>query len=197
MSALALQTTSPVFTFDNHDQQHCIRTARDTAGQLWFVAQDACEALGLTHTARSIAGLDADEKGKTILSTPGGKQQFSTISEAGLNRLAMRSNKPIARAFQRWLAHSVIPAIARDGLYIRGEEQTLEAATMEELQGRLQELALIAARGLEAKAHRGLNALEEREARGAAFKLIRSGGRRSRMRLPRQSKVELTQWWNK
>lgn len=168
---------SPVFTFDNEDQHYAIRTTRDAAGQLWFVAQDACAALGLTNTARSISRLDADEKGKTILSTPGGKQQLSIISEAGLNRLAMRSNKPNARAFQRWLAHSVVPAIARDDVYIWGEENSLEATTAEELQAQLQELTAVSSRGLERKARRGLDALEERTAR---YDVLKSMGRSRR-----------------
>jgi prophage antirepressor-like protein len=180
MTIISTQLPSPIFTFDNEDQHHAIRTTRDAVGQLWFVAQDACTALGLTNTARALSRLDADEKGKTILSTPGGKQQFSTISEAGLNRLAMRSNKPIARAFQRWLAHSVIPAIARDGLYVFGEERLPEAATIEELQSRLAGLQAIASQGLEAKASRGLNALEEREARRDAFKFLSRGRRRTK-----------------
>lgn len=189
MTSISTQLPSTVFTFDNEDQHHDIRAPRDAAGQIWFVAQDACAALGLTNTARSISRLDADEKGKTILSTPGGKQQLSTISEAGLNRLAMRSNKPIARAFQRWLAHSVIPAIARDGVYIWGEEKTLQAATAEELQARLQELAVISSRGLERKASRGLNALEERSARHDAFKLIGKGRRRTKRPTVKQPRL--------
>ncbi len=48
---------------------------------------------------------------------------FNIISEAGLYKLVMRSDKPEARAFQDWVCGVVLPAIRKDGAYIQGEEK--------------------------------------------------------------------------
>lgn len=64
-----------------------LRTFRDAKGLVWFVAQDVCQALGLTNTARAIARLDADTKGVTTVNTLGGTQAVTTINEPGLYAL--------------------------------------------------------------------------------------------------------------
>ncbi len=157
-----------------------LRTFRDAKGLVWFVAQDACQALGLTNTARAIARLDADTKGVTTVNTLGGTQTVTTINEPGLYALIFRSRKAEAKAFQRWVTHDVLPAIRQDGLYIRGEERLLSAATQEELQAQLDRLKAAAASALEAKATRGLCSLEEREARHDTLRQLNKGRRRKR-----------------
>ena len=66
--------------------------------------------------------LDDDEKGITISDTLGGKQEMTTINEPGLYSLILRSRKPEAKAFKRWITHEVIPAIRKTGGYIVGQE---------------------------------------------------------------------------
>ena len=85
-------------------------------GEPWFVAKDVCDALGLDHTA--LRKLDADEKGRDSIPTLGGTQQMTMVSEPGFYRLVMKSRKPEAKAFQRWVTHEVLPAIRRDGGYM-------------------------------------------------------------------------------
>lgn len=167
-----------LFTFEAENHKHHIRTGFDADGTPWFVAQDICRALDLTNTARAISRLDVDEKGVQTINTPGGFQNLTTINEFGLYALILRSNKPQAKVFKKWLTHSVLPAIRRDGLYIKGEELLLKAATPEQLRERIRELELIAAKGLEDKAIRGLNGIEERDARFISFKLINQGRKR-------------------
>ena len=65
-----------------------------------------------------VRSLTAEEKGSTIVLTPGGNQTLSCVTEAGLYRLLMRSNSPNARPFQDWLARDVLPAIRKDGAYL-------------------------------------------------------------------------------
>lgn len=48
---------------------------------------------------------------------------ITLISESGLYKLIMRSDKPAAREFQDWVTHVVLPAIRKDGAYIMGEEK--------------------------------------------------------------------------
>ena len=86
-------------------------------GEPWFVAKDVCDCLELTNTAQTISYLDDDEKGVTTNYTPGGKQEMSIISEAGLYSLILRSRKPEAKAFKRWVTHDILPSIRKTGSY--------------------------------------------------------------------------------
>lgn len=81
-------------------------------------------------TSRYTQYLNDDEKRKfDRQSTPGlfegtrGGHSFAAISESGLNKLIMRSDKPEAKPFQEWVTRDVLPAIRKDGGYIMGEEK--------------------------------------------------------------------------
>lgn len=164
-----------------------LRTFRDAKGGVWFVAKDVCQALDLTNTARALARLDADSKGVTTVNTLGGPQEVTTINEPGLYALIFRSSKAAAKAFQRWVTHDVLPAIRQDGLYIRGEERLLSSATVEELQAQLDRLKAAAAAAIQAKATRGLCAVEEREARDNTLRFLGKGRKRKARRIARPS----------
>lgn len=86
-------------------------------GEPWFVARDVCAVLGLTNGRMAVARLDADEKGVSQIDTPGGTQSVAIVSEAGLYELIVRSDKPEAKAFRRWVTHEVLPALRRTGRY--------------------------------------------------------------------------------
>ena len=62
--------------------------------------------------------LDEDEKGTYSIRTPGGPQEMSIISEPGLYSLVLRSRKPEAKRFKRWIVHEVIPSIRKTGGYM-------------------------------------------------------------------------------
>ena len=51
------------------------------------------------------------------MTTPGGKQSVSVVNEPGLYTLVLRSRKPEAREFKRWVTHEVIPQIRKTGSY--------------------------------------------------------------------------------
>ena len=86
-------------------------------GNPWFVAKDVCDCLELDNITRALSGLDADEKGFTISNTLGGDQRMLTINESGLYSLILRSRKPEAKAFKRWITHEVLPSIRKTGGY--------------------------------------------------------------------------------
>lgn len=86
-------------------------------GEPWFVGGDVCAVLGITETHRALAALDEDEKGRHSVTTPGGPQQTSIISESGLYSMVLRSRKPEARAFRKWVTAEVIPSIRLAGRY--------------------------------------------------------------------------------
>lgn len=86
-------------------------------GEPWFVATDVAKALGYGDATHMTRRLDEDEKGLRSVETPGGIQQLSVISEAGLYNAVLGSKVPGARDFKRWVTHEVLPAIRRHGAY--------------------------------------------------------------------------------
>lgn len=89
-------------------------------GNPWFVASDVCRVLGFKNPTVSLKALDADERAKTDLGPIA--PTANIISESGLYKLVMRSDKPQAKPFQDWVAKIVLPAIRKDGGYIFGQE---------------------------------------------------------------------------
>lgn len=91
----------------------------------WFVAKDVCGCLEIGNSRDAVASLDDDEKGVGIIDTPGGKQEMSIVSEPGLYSLILRSRKPEAKAFKRWVTHEVIPSIRKTGAYATNNALTM------------------------------------------------------------------------
>lgn len=90
----------------------------ETSGEPWWVADEVCSALGIVNprdTLRKV--LDDDERGVATVYTPGGPQQKATINEPGLYSLILRSRKPEAKRFKRWVTHEVLPQIRKTGSY--------------------------------------------------------------------------------
>ena len=94
-----------------------VRTIIGSDGEPWFVASDVAKILDITNPRSSLALLEEDEKGVHTMDTPGGAQEMGVVSEAGLYSLILRSRKPEARPFKRWVTHEVLPAIRKTGHY--------------------------------------------------------------------------------
>lgn len=95
-----------------------LRTLTDENGEPWFVAKDVCDILGLENSRKATAGLDPDERDTvTIRNGIPGNPNKTIISEPGLYTLIMRSRKPEAHEFKRWVAHEVLPSIRKHGIY--------------------------------------------------------------------------------
>lgn len=86
-------------------------------GQPWFILSDVCRVLGLGTPSRVAERLDADEKGMRQIHTPGGPQDMTIINESGLYAVILRSDKPEARPFRKWVTAEVLPSIRRTGAY--------------------------------------------------------------------------------
>jgi prophage antirepressor-like protein len=106
-----------------YQDEFLVRAFPGADGQPWFVAADVCRVLGLRRTWNALQGLDDDEKGTTNVSTLGGAQELLTVCEAGVYTLIIRSRRPEAAPFRRWVTHEVLPAIRRTGSYQRGQRQ--------------------------------------------------------------------------
>lgn len=119
----------------NNPEFGTVRAVRGDDGEPMFVAKDVCAVLELKNPRSTLALLDEDEKGVHIVDTPGGEQQMTTVTEPGFYKLVMRSRKPEAKAFQRWVTHEVLPALRRDGGYMVARadetpEQTMARAVL-------------------------------------------------------------------
>jgi len=86
-------------------------------GEPWFIATDVTFVLGLGNPRSSLGLLDEDEKGVHSMDTPGGTQQATIINESGLYSLILRSRRPEARPFRKWITSEVIPSIRKTGSY--------------------------------------------------------------------------------
>ena len=104
-----------------------LRTIQQPDG-LWWVLRDVCEVLGLSTPAKVAERLDDDEKGVSLIHTPGGKQEMTIINEPGLYSVILRSDKPEAKAFKRWVVHEVLPSIRKNGSYGMNTEALQELA---------------------------------------------------------------------
>lgn len=88
--------------------------------QPWFVAKDVCDILGLTNPSESIKVLDDEEK-STLRISEGGPEA-NIINESGLYYMVIRSNKPDAKTFRKWITSEVIPSIRKTGGYVNNED---------------------------------------------------------------------------
>jgi len=90
-------------------------------GEPWFVAADICKAMAISNARDAISRLDDDEHMTVAFSDgrPGhGAQKINIVSESGLYALVIRSNKPEAREFRKWITSEVLPSIRRTGAYV-------------------------------------------------------------------------------
>lgn len=102
-----------VFNYNDHS----VRTVK-LDGQPWWVLSDVCDSLGLKAPHRVAARLDEDERTfMTVVDTAGRRQEVIVINEPGLYTVILRSNKPEAKAFKRWITHEVLPSIHATGAY--------------------------------------------------------------------------------
>ena len=130
-----MNAASSIIPFEN-EEFGVIRALRDDTGEPWFVAKDVCDALGIAtnHLREDGRGLDDDE----VLSLPNWEGKGSApliVSEPGFYKLVMRSRKPEAKAFQRWVTHEVLPSIRKRGGYMvevpnETPEQTMARAIL-------------------------------------------------------------------
>lgn len=88
----------------------------------WFVLKDVCDVLGISKYRDTASRLDDDERGSARVDTLGGPQEMTIINESGLYSVILRSDKPEARHFRKWITSEVLPSIRKTGGYIVGQE---------------------------------------------------------------------------
>jgi len=111
-----------IFNYQSHD----VRTVQKD-GEPWFVLRDVCQILGMSNSRMVADRLDQDEVSQTYITDSLGRQQETTIiNESGLYNVILRSDKPEAKPFRKWVTSEVLPSIRKHGAYMTAE--TLERA---------------------------------------------------------------------
>lgn len=93
-------------------------------GEPWWVLADVCKVLDLSNPSKVADRLEPDEKANFELGLRGGAT--NCINESGLYAVILRSDKPQAKPFRKWVTNEVLPSIRKHGAYMT--EQTLERA---------------------------------------------------------------------
>lgn len=96
--------------------------------ETWWVLKDVCDILSIKNSRDIFDRLDDDEKGVDSIDTLGGKQNMQIINESGLYNVILRSDKPEAKPFRKWVTSEVLPSIRKHGAYMTAE--TLEQAIL-------------------------------------------------------------------
>lgn len=103
-----------LFDFDNHQLNVVINEANEPL----FIAKDICDILDLKNPTQAMNQLDDDEKLTYVLDRSGQKRTVNLLTESGLYSLVLRSNKPEAKKFKKWITSEVLPSIRKHGAYI-------------------------------------------------------------------------------
>ena len=101
-------------TFTYQDEK--VRTIQQN-NEPWFVLKDVCDILGISKYRDTASRLDEDERGSVRVDTPGGEQEMTAVNESGLYHVILRSDKPEAKPFRKWVTSEVLPAIRKTGTY--------------------------------------------------------------------------------
>ena len=107
-------------TFNFKDQP--IRTVMVENEPHW-VLKDVCEVLGISNSRMTAERLEDDEVSQTDITDSLGRNQRTTIiTESGLYAVILRSDKPNAKEFRKWVTSEVLPAIRKHGAYLTDQK---------------------------------------------------------------------------
>lgn len=95
-------------------------------GEPWFVLADICRELEISNSRMVSERLESDELMSAKLTSGGQRREMTIINESGLYTVILRSDKPQAKPFRKWVTSEVLPSIRKHGAYMT--EQTLERA---------------------------------------------------------------------
>ena len=112
-----------IFTYNGNE----VRTVQHD-GETWWVLKDVCEILDLSDTNKTAERLEVDELTRIKFVSGGQSREMLCINESGLYNVILRSDKPEAKPFRKWVTSEVLPAIRKHGAYMTPE--TLEQAIL-------------------------------------------------------------------
>lgn len=107
-----------IFNYNNRE----VRTVQKD-GEPWFVLKDVCAILDISNHKMTTQRLDVDEVSQTyLIDSIGRKQEMTVINESGLYNVILRSDKPEAKPFRKWVTSEVLPSIRKHGAYMTQEK---------------------------------------------------------------------------
>ena len=119
-------------TILNYDGNNVRMIEKD--GEPWWVLKDVCAVLDISHITDTAKRLDEDEVGQTEVIDRLGRNQATTIvNESGLYAVILRSDKPQAKPFRKWVTSEVLPSIRRTGRYVADNNFRQDNSTQQEL----------------------------------------------------------------
>lgn len=93
-----------------------------------FCLMDICKALEMKNATMVASRLEDDEVTKLDLGSKNGETNF--VTESGLYAVILRSDKPNAKKFRKWVTSEVLPSIRKSGGYIAGQEEMSDSELM-------------------------------------------------------------------
>ena len=92
-----------------------IRTIIDDKNDVWFCLKDVCDVLGLSNPSQVLEKLDVEERAKFNIGRQG---EANFTNESGLYTVILRSDKPNAKPFTRWVTSDILPSMRKTGMYL-------------------------------------------------------------------------------
>lgn len=92
-----------------------IRTITDDKNDVWFCLKDVCDVLGLSNPSQVLEKLDVEERAKFNIGRQG---EANFTNESGLYTVILRSDKPNAKPFRKWVTSDILPSIRKTGMYL-------------------------------------------------------------------------------
>lgn len=140
----------------NYNQKQ-IRTVQ-LNDEMWFVLKDVCDVLGISKYRDVADRLDEDERALAEVDTLGGVQNMVVVNESGLYNVILRSDKPEAKPFRKWVTSEVLPSIRKTGGYQTKSMTTAQMFAMQAKVNLEQEQRLAA---LESRAERNEQTMQK------------------------------------
>lgn len=130
------------FTYEDHQVR-----VLSIDGEPWFVLADLAKVLGIVDVQRLNSRLDDGVRLTHPIQDRLGRTQNATIvSEAGMYEVVIRSDKPHAVAFRRWITSDVLPSIRKTGSYGTPRELSPDEIVQQALQITAQRVEKLTAR---------------------------------------------------
>lgn len=144
--------------FNYHQKQ--IRTIQ-IDGETWFVLKDVCDVLHIENHKDVAKRLEPDEVGRFNFPHPQNPEkqiEMVCVNESGLYNIVLRSDKPEAKPFRKWVTSEVLPSIRKTGGYQTKAMTTAQMFAMQAQVNLEQEQRLAA---LESRAERNEQTMQK------------------------------------
>ena len=98
-------------------------------GEPWFVLADLCKVLELSNPSMVAKKLDKDERAKSDLGLQ--ERNVTLVNESGMYAVILRSDKPQAKTFRKWVTSEVLPSIRKTGNYAVQQTEEIRRRNLE------------------------------------------------------------------